>query len=310
MKKDNLKNSKKRILILTLCVFMLTGCTKTLKDEDKNVVTNKQTGQSITENIICKPTNKDIIKIYEDNDVKISKLPDCDNFSPFANYEGLWTSLFVKPLAWLILQIGNMLNDYGASIIITCLLIRLILMPVTQKTAMQSELIKKAQPELEKIEKKYQGKESQDDQMKKAQEMMLVYQKYKINPMSGCLLAFIQLPLLFAFLEAINRTPALFENDFLVFQMGTTPWVGILQNQNYWYIILIVLIILTTYISFRKTLKDQSGPAASQMKYTVYFMLAMISVTSLTLPAALGIYWITSSLFTILQNIYVERKKK
>ena len=138
----------------------------------------------------------------------------------------------------------------------------------------------------------------------------MIYQKYKINPLSGCLLSFIQLPLLFGFLEAINRTPALFENNFLVFQMGTTPWVGIIENHNYWYILLIVLIIGTTFISFRKTMKDQSGPAAQQMKYTIYFMLAMISVASLTLPAALGIYWIASSLFTIFQNIYVERKKQ
>lgn len=307
MNKNN--NNKKKIIIILICVFLLSGCTKQLKDEDKNVVTNKSTGQSITENIICKPKNKDVIKIYEENNVKISKLPDCDKFNPLTNYEGLWTSIFVKPLAWVILKIGKLLNSYGASIIITCLLIRLILMPVTKKTAIQSELIKKAQPELEKLEKKYKGKESQEDQAKKAQEMMMIYQKYKINPLSGCLLSFIQLPLLFAFLESINRTPALFENNFLVFQMGTTPWVGIFQNHNYWYILLIILIIGTTFISFRKTLKDQSGPTATQMKYTIYFMLAMISVASLTLPAALGIYWITSSLFTILQNLYVERKK-
>lgn len=301
----------KKILIIMTCLLLLTGCTKTLKDEDKNVVTNEKTGQSITENIICKPTDKDVIEIYEENDVKISKLPECDEFTPLSNYEGLWTSLFVKPLAWVILKIGKLLNSYGSSIIITCLLIRLILMPITKKTAMQSELIKKAQPELDKLEKKYRGKENdQEAQTKKAQEMMMIYQKYQINPISGCLLAFIQLPLLFAFLEAINRTPALFENDFLVFQMGTTPWVGIFEHGNYWYILLIVLIIGTTFISFRKTMKDQSGPAAAQMKYTIYFMLAMISVASLTLPAALGIYWIASSLFTILQNLYVERKKK
>jgi len=301
--------NRKKIIILMIGIFLLTGCTKTLKDEDKNVVTNKETGQSITENIICKPTSKDLIKIYKENDIKISKLPDCDEFNPLSNYEGLWTSLFVKPLAWVILKIGTLLNSYGSSIIITCLIIRLILMPITKKTAIQSELIKKAQPELEKLEKKYKGKDSQEDQTRKAQEMLMIYQKYKINPMSGCLLSFVQLPLLFAFLEAINRTPALFENDFLVFQMGTTPWVGIIEHGNYWYIILILLIIGTTFVSFRKTLKDQSGPTANQMKYTIYFMLAMISVASFTLPAALGIYWITSSLFTILQNIYVEKKK-
>ena len=301
-------NNKKKVIILATCMFLLSGCTKTLKDEDKNVVTNKETGQSITENIICKPTNEDVIEIYKDNDVNLKKLPDCEEFNPLTNYEGLWTSLFVKPLAWLILKIGSLLNSYGSSIIITCLLLRVILMPITKKTAVQSELIKKAQPELDKLEKKYKGKDSQEAQTQKAQEMLMIYQKYQINPMAGCFLSFVQLPLLFAFLEAINRTPALFENDFLVFQMGTTPWVGITSG-NYWYILLIVLIIGTTFFSFRKTMKDQSGSAAQQMKYTIYFMLAMISIASFTLPAALGIYWITSSLFTILQNIYVEKKK-
>ncbi len=301
----------KKIIIISACLLLTTGCTKTLKDTDKNVVKNENTGQSITENIICKPKDKEVISIYQENDIEISKLPDCEEFTPLENYEGLWTSLFVKPLAWLILKIGYLLNSYGSSIIITCLLIRTLLMPITKKTAMQSEQIKQAQPELEKLEKKYKGKENnQEAQTQKAQEMMLIYQKYQINPLTGCLLSIIQIPLLFAFLEAINRTPALFENDFLVFQMGTTPWVGIINNHNYWYILLLILIIGTTFLSFRKTLKDQSGAAADQMKYTIYFMLAMVSVASLTLPAALGIYWITSSLFTILQNVYVERKKK
>lgn len=305
-----MKKQKKivKLIMIVLCVMLLSGCTKQLKDKDKNVVVNKETGQSITENIICKPTNKEVIKIYEKNKVEISKLPPCDKFDPTKNYEGLWTSIFVKPLAWLILKIGKLFNNYGLSIIITCLLIRAVLMPITKKTAMQSELIKKAQPELDRLEKKYKDKESQEDQTRKAQEMMMIYQKYKINPMSGCILAFIQLPLLFAFLESINRTPALFENNFLVFQMGTTPWVGIFTNHNYWYILLLAMIIGTSFMSFRKTLKDQASNQASQMKYTIYFMMAMIAIASLSLPAALGIYWITSSLFTILQNLYVERR--
>ena len=304
-----MKNKSKKIILIILTIFLLTGCTKTLKDKNNKVVINKETGQSITENIICKPTNKDVIKIYKKNKVKIDKLPSCDKFTPLTEYEGLWTSFFVKPLAWVILKIGKVLNNYGLSIIIACLLIRTALMPITQKTAMQSELLKKAQPELDKLEKKYKGKDSQEDQTKKAQEMMMIYKKYNVNPMGGCILAFVQLPLLFAFLESINRTPALFENNFLVYQMGTTPLVGIMTHQNYWYVLLVALIIGTTFFSFRKTMKDQSGPNANQMKYTMYFMMAMISFASLSLPAALGIYWITSSLFTIGQNIYVERKK-
>ncbi len=299
--------TKKKIILVLISVFMLTGCTTTLKDKDNKTVVNTETGQSITENIICKPTDEKVIKIYEENGVDIKDLPSCNEFNPVSKYEGLWTTFFVKPLAWVIIQIGNLVNSYGLSIIITALLIRLVLMPITKKTAMQSENMKKAQPEIERIEKKYKGKESQEDQMRKTQEMLAIYQKYQINPVSGCLLAFIQLPLLVAFLEAINRTPAIFESKFLGLQMATTTLVGI-ENGNYIYILFIVLILGTTYLSFRKTLKDQTA-AAAQMKYTIYIMLGIIFIGSLTLPTALGIYWITSSTFTIFQNMWVERKK-
>ena len=175
---------------------------------------------------------------------------------------------------------------------------------------MQSELIKQAQPELAKLEKKYANKTSVEDQNKKAQEMLMIYQKYKINPLSGCLIAFIQLPLLFAFYEAINRTPAIFEDNLLFFNLGKTPWVGITHGE-YGYIILVVIIFLATYFSFKKTLKDQSSMATEgmNMKYMLYFMLALITYSSFTIASAVGIYWITSNLFTILQNYLVERKK-
>ena len=137
---------------------------------------------------------------------------------------------------------------------------------------------------------------------------MLIYQKYKINPVSGCLTAFIQLPLLLAFYEAINRTPAIFEDTFLSINLGTTPWVGI-QNGNYIYIVLVVLIFAATFFSFRKTMKDQSAGAA-QMKPTLYFMLVIIVLSSFTIASGIGIYWVVSNTFTIVQNILVERKKE
>ena len=57
--------------------------------------------------------------------------------------------------------------------------------------------------------------------------------------MSGCLVSFIQLPLFFAFLEAINRVPAIFEENFIGFQLGTTPMMG-MQNGNFLYLIIII----------------------------------------------------------------------
>ena len=161
--------------------------------------------------------------------------------------------------------------------------------------------------ELTRLEKKYENKTSTEDQNKKAQEMMMIYKKYNINPVSGCLTAFIQLPLLLAFYEAINRTPAIFEDKFLSMNLGTTPWVGI-KTGNYIYLILVILIFVATFFSFRKTMKDQSAGAA-QMKPTLYFMLIIIVFSSLSIASGIGIYWVVSNAFTIIQNILVERKK-
>ena len=313
-----MNNNKKtiKILLLILSLAMLTGCTKTLTGEDKKPVKYEETGKALTENVLCRPTDENVVNIYKENNVDIDKLPKCETFKPFSEYEGLWTTIFVKPLAWAIINIGLLLEKIGLgkglangfAIVISCLVIRLILYPLTRKTAMQSEKLKEVQPQLEKLEKKYKDKTSEEDQKRKAEEMMAIYSKNKINPLSSCLLSFIQIPLLFAFLEAINRTPVIFENKFLKLDMGTTISHGIMSNLWYAYIIFLLLILATSYFSFRKTLKDQTA-MAKQMKGTIYFMLAMILVAAFSLPVALGIYWITSSLFTIAQNMIVERKK-
>ena len=313
-----MNNNKKtiKILLLILSLAMLTGCTKTLTGEDKKPVKYEETGKALTENVLCRPTDENVVNIYKENNVDIDKLPKCESFKPFSEYEGLWTTIFVKPLAWAIINIGLLLEKIGLgkglangfAIVISCLVIRLILYPLTRKTAMQSEKLKEVQPQLEKLEKKYKDETSEEDQKRKAEEMMAIYSKNKINPLSSCLLSFIQIPLLFAFLEAINRTPVIFENKFLKLDMGTTISHGIMSNLWYAYIIFLLLILATSYFSFRKTLKDQTA-MAKQMKGTIYFMLAMILVGAFSLPVALGIYWITSSLFTILQNMLVERKK-
>lgn len=313
-----MNNNKKtiKILLLILSLAMLTGCTRTLTGEDKKPVKYEETGKALTENVLCRPTDENVIKIYKENNVDVDKLPRCETFKPFSEYEGLWTTIFVKPLAWAIINIGLLLEKTGLgkglanglAIVISCLVIRLILYPLTKKTAMQSEKLKEIQPQLEKLEKKYKDRTSEEDQKRKAEEMMAIYSKHKINPLSSCLLSFIQIPLLFAFLEAINRTPVIFENKFLKLDMGTTISHGIMSNLWYAYIIFLLLILATSYFSFRKTLKDQTA-MAQQMKGTIYFMLAMILVAAFSLPVALGIYWITSSLFTIAQNMIVERKK-
>ena len=208
----NQKNKKKLLVVLLLLVFLTTGCTKTLTDKNKKPVTNKLTGQNLTANILCKPTDSKTIKQYETNGVNIKKLPECKDFTiTSTKYEDLWTQVLVKPLSFIILKIGMITKNYAIALIILTILIRLVCFPFTRKTAMQSENMKKAQPEIQRIQNKYKNSKDEDSMMKQSQEMMMIYKKYNINPTSGCLFSFLQLPLFIAFYEAVQRFPVILE---------------------------------------------------------------------------------------------------
>lgn len=305
MKKKSIKS--KAIVIMSL-LLLTTGCTKTLTDSEKKPVKNETTGQTLTENIICRPTNKKTEELYKKNKVKIEKLPECNKFKiTSGKYEGLWTSFFVKPLAFFLLVLGRFIGNYGISVILISLIIRLIAFPITRKTAMQSELIKKAQPELNRIQKKYANKQDQESMIKQNQEMMAVYQKYKINPLSGCLFSFIQLPIFIAFFEAVQRTPVIFEDKFLGLQLGTTPAIGITTGTFYSYAIIMIIIAITTFFSFK--MNSTGNMEDPSMKMMPIMMSVMIVITAIFMPTGLGIYWVTSNLFTIVQNILVKRSK-
>ncbi|MBR1417141.1 MAG: YidC/Oxa1 family membrane protein insertase [Bacilli bacterium] len=302
---------KFKVIILFLIVFMSVGCTKYIKEDKKNVI-YETTGQTLASNILCKPVNEDLYNFYKEHEnsleVKLDDLAVCSEFNPSAvGYKSLWESILVKPIAWLILKLGLIVQNFGISVMLMSLCIRALMIPLTKKSMSQTENMKKAQPELARIEKKYQNKDDKESMMAKSQEMMMVYKKYSINPVSGCLSAFIQLPLFFAFLEAINRVPAIFEGSLFNMSLGMTPMVGLSQG-NYIYVVLIIVIIVSTYISFRNSMSSQQGnEAANQMKYMMIFMLIMISVASLSLPTAIALYWVVNNIFAIVQNIIMKK---
>ena len=364
------KKAKYGILSLVL-IFTMTGCTTYLKNSEGKAVTNPTTGQNLTENILCRPTDEETIKLYEDNGYDLSSIPycvcddsvknksqtvkkeevtdnneakedkkeetkkeevkeenkedaeetkevtesdSCEEFGIFkGKYEGLWTSIFVKPLAYVIIFFGKITGKFGLGLIITSLLIRLILFPLTKKSTLQTEKMKNIQPELNRLEKKYANKDQNDREvmMAKSQEMMMIYKKNGISPMSGCLPALLQLPLLMAFLDAINRTPAIFEENFLGFHLGTTPRIGI-GNGNWLYIILTVLVAVTTFYSIAKAQNSSTGneDMAKQTKMMMNMMTIMIIVMSIFMSSALNMYWIISNGFTLIQNYLVKRSMK
>lgn len=331
-----MKKNRKLLIIVIALVFLLTGCTKQLKDADGKVIQDEKTNQTLVENILCRPVElketyekaikekkKDLKKQYEDGDLSkkeytkkvdelldLDELPVCTKMSVAeGGYESLWTSVFVKPLAWVIIQLGKLVKNYGLAIIIVTILIKLVLFPLTYKSLKQSESIKNAQPKLNRIEKKYAGKTDQESMMMKSNEMMAVYKEYKINPMSGCLMSFLQIPLFFAFYEALYRLPLLFEGKFIGLHMGMTPLAAAGQG-DWYYLILPILVGLVTYFSFKNNKNTMSGDQAKQMNMMFNIMVVMIFITSFSMSTAIIIYWITNSILGIVQNLIVKKRSK
>ncbi len=325
-----MKNKKIMSIILLSVILLTTGCgaNNYIKDDAGKIVINETTGQNLQKSIFCKPSkDTDIYKLYEKYEdqmsPKLSKLPECNKFKITSNKtRSVWQFLFVKPLAYIILKLGYVFKSWGLknaylglSLIVIGLLIRIIILPFNIKTQRQSKGIQKATPELQKIEKKYAGRTDQESMMMKTQETMAVYRKYKINPVLSCVLALIQLPLFFAFLQAIYKIPAIYEGKIFGWNLGTTPSVGI-ANHQYSFIILVVLISLTTYFSFKYSMSKNQMPNAegqSQMKTMLIVMTVFITFASFSLPTAIALYWIVTYAFIVIQTFVmnlIDKKKE
>ena len=306
-----------KLVVLIFALFLTSGCgnSKYIVDKNNQIVKYEATGQMLEKDILCLPEKDgelyNIYKKYSNQlNIDFEDLPSCTSFKITSNEStGLWEFLFVKPLAYLILILGELVDNLGISLILIGLAIRIILLPFTIRSTKQTMNMKKAQPELEKLERKYRNKTDNESIMAKSQETMMIYKKYKVNPMVGCLMAFIQLPLFFAFLQAIYRTPTIYEETLLTFNLGMTPLVGI-KDGNYLYLLLLVLIAVSTYFSFKQSMNsagNQSPEAAKQMKIMLYVMLFVITYASLTLSTALAFYWIVTYAFIAVQNILVTK---
>ena len=218
-----------------------------------------------------------------------------------AESEGIWNSYFVYPLSWLIVKFAELIQspawNYGVSIILVTILIRIILLPLMIKQMKSTKAMQEIQPQIQALKEKYSSKD-QKTQQKLNQETMLLFQKNNINPMAGCLPILIQLPILIAFYHAIMRTSEISQHTFLWFDLGARDP----------YFILPVLAALGTFVQQKIVMRGQ--PDNPQMKIMLYVMPIMILVFAVSLPSALSLYWVVGNIFSIVQSIFIHPSVK
>ncbi|MCQ6265067.1 YidC family membrane integrase SpoIIIJ [Fictibacillus sp. WQ 8-8] len=212
---------------------------------------------------------------------------------------GFWDEYFVYPLSWVITQFAEMMgNNYGLSIVVVTILIRLALLPLMIQQTRSSKAMQNIQPELQKLREKYSSKDA-TTQQKLQQETMQLFQSQGVNPLAGCLPLLIQMPILLGFYHAIMRTQEIKNHSFLWFDLGVHDP----------YYILPVVAGLTTFLQQKIMMGGTDNPNP-QMKMLLYIMPIMIVVFAINFPAALSLYWVIGNLFMIVQTYFITAPKK
>ncbi|MCL6587785.1 MAG: membrane protein insertase YidC [Anoxybacillus sp.] len=227
-------------------------------------------------------------------------LSGCNRNAPINEHsQGVWDHYFVYPMSKLLLMLGNGFGgNYGLAIIALTLVVRFALLPLMLKQFKASLAMQKLRPEMQKLQEKYKGKDM-ETQQKLQQEMMQLYQKHGVNPMSGCLPALIQLPIFMALYYAIRRTEEITTHSFL--------WVELGHRDPYF--ILPILAAVTTFISMKlsPSMTEQQMP---QMAMMVYIMPLMIFMGASSVPSALSLYWVVGGCFSIIQSLIFRMQLK
>ncbi len=192
-------------------------------------------------------------------------------------------------LGWVLEQIVSVTQSYGLGIILTTIFVRLLLFPLTLSQNKSMVAMRKIQPELQEIQKKYAN--DKEEQQKQTMEL---YQKHKINPLGGCLPMLVQLPILWAFFRVLQNIPADETAMFLGF------WA--LSEPDPFYI----FPILAAATTFLQSKLSATGDM-SQQKSMLIVMPIMIGMFSLRLPSGLVLYWIVGNVFSIGQQLWINK---
>lgn len=209
-------------------------------------------------------------------------------------------TIFARPLGVLLRLIYNLVNNYGVSIILFTILVKVLLIPLTVKQMKSMKNIQLIQPKLKEIQEKYKH-----DKEKMNVKTMELYQEYNVNPFGGCLPLLIQFPILLG-LFAVLRDPGLyvFESQAAYEAINTSfLWLPNLTQADPW--ILPLLAALFTYLSSLTMAGANQGD--SSQKIMTYFFPIMIFWWGRSFPAGLTLYWVVSNGFQVVQQLILKR---
>jgi len=203
---------------------------------------------------------------------------------------GIFTALS-KPLFWVLQAIFNIVGNWGWSIVLTTLLIKLAFYPLSAKSYKSMAGMKKLQPRIKTLKERHK-----DDRQKFQMEMMAMYKKEKINPAGGCLPILIQIPVFLAFYWALLESVEMRHAPFML-------WLQDLSAPDPYYI----LPVLMGVTQFLMT-KLNPAPMDDIQKKVMMFMPIVLIFIFIGFPQGLVLYWVVNNILTMAQQWHINRK--
>jgi YidC/Oxa1 family membrane protein insertase len=203
-------------------------------------------------------------------------------------------------------------HDLGLAIIFVTLFIRIVLYPFFHSGAKQQMLMQRIQPHVKKIQEQHK-----EDREKQAQALMALYKEHGVNPFSSILLLIIQLPILIALyriiLSGLGAAALVGLYSFVPAPHSiNSMFLGIfnLQTRNFWFVIVAAIAqFFQARLAIWRDPNSKAAPSqAEKLARQMAFLAPIITlVIFYSLPAAVDLYWIASSLFSILQQAIVNK---
>lgn len=229
----------------------------------------------------------------------------------------LYQIIFYQPILNLLVYFYETvaLRDFGVAIILVTVLTRLVLYPLFHKSAKQQMVMQRIQHKVKKIQEVHKH-----DKEKQTQALMELYKEHGVNPFSSLFLLIIQIPIMIGLYWVVRS--GLTPGDLA----GLYSFIPQPQTMNQFFlgiinlakpsVVLILLAALAQYFQARLAIyrnPDQKAPlsSAEKMARQMTFIGPLITIFIFyNLPAAIGLYWFTTSLFSVLQQIIVNRRFK
>lgn len=235
-------------------------------------------------------------------------------------------SWFDGLFVWPIAQVINFISQYVDvvwGIALATIVVNLITIPVTISSQESQQKMQLLQPEMDKLNKKYEGRNDERSQQMKAMEMQNLYKKYDIKLSSTFLGTFIQLPVIMAMFYAVQRAESVVHGSFLGYSLEIKASEAVLSGTVI-YIAIFVLMAVAQFVSMKlpsyltkqqlkndrrvksydKPKKDSATQSTEMMSYV---MIVMIVFVAWSWPIAMSVYWIFSSLMNIVKTLYVQK---